>query len=108
MDYSEFFVRINLPNDRAEIPPNLGILFELSVYCKNNVRIFSFCFRVNSWENSIIKATNEESNFCCGWAHIPFHDAVNKQQIVNKSYELPIRGGSISDNINKPLVTNSS
>lgn len=33
LDYSEFFVRVNLP----EMPPNLGILFELTVYCKINV-----------------------------------------------------------------------
>jgi nephrocystin-1 len=39
MDFSEFFVRIDLPNDKSEIPPNLGILFELTYYCKSNVSL---------------------------------------------------------------------
>lgn len=88
MDYSEFCVRVNLSNDRADIPHNLGILFELSLYCKNNT-------------------SNEEKNICIGWAHIAFHDSINRQQIVNKSYELPIRDGPIIGNLNKQLSTTS-
>ena len=41
-------------------------------------------------------------------SRIPFLDQTNKLQIVNKSYDLPIRGGSITENINKPLATNQS
>ena len=79
MDYSECFIRALLGANESQ----LGILFELSVYCRK-------------------KNTNEESELCCGWAHIPFVDHVSNTQIVNKSYDLLINGGSIYDK-NVPL-----
>lgn len=39
IDYSEFFVRSNISDK-----PNLGILFELSMYCRKKVVIFSLNF----------------------------------------------------------------
>lgn len=110
LDFSEFFVRYNLAADKADIPANLGILFELSIYCKINVgHFFKILFErlvlISSFKK---KSTNEECDICCGWSHLPFFDHTNKQQIVNKSYDLPIRGGPIIGNINKPILTNSS
>jgi hypothetical protein len=34
VDFSEFFLRSNVTTDK----PNLGILFELSMYCKKKVK----------------------------------------------------------------------
>ncbi len=70
-DLSEFFVRSNLVSEN-----NLGVLFELSVYCRST-------------------GTGEESELCCGWTHLPFRDPVTKQQVANKSYDLVLSGGSI-------------
>jgi len=77
-DLSEFFIRSNVVSEN-----NIGVLFELSVYCKMN-------------------STGEESELCCGWAHLPFKDPVTKQQVANKSYDLVLNGGSIFDK-KKPL-----
>ncbi len=68
-DLSEFFVRSNLVSEN-----NLGVLFELSVYCRST-------------------GTGEESELCCGWTHLPFRDPVTKQQVANKSYDLVLSGG---------------
>lgn len=56
----------------------------------------------------IKKESSEEYDICCGWAFLPFVDPATKQQIVNKSYDLPVRGGSITENINKPNPANTS
>jgi hypothetical protein len=80
VDYSEFFVRCKSMTDKH----NLGLLFELSVYCKK-------------------KATEEETEVCCGWAHLPFHDPVTKTYITNRSYDLLLNGGSVYDDTNLPL-----
>jgi hypothetical protein len=72
MDYSELFVRANYSNEKSK----LGILFELSMYCRE-------------------PSTNEETELACGWAHIPFTDPDTGTQIVNKSYDLILSGGSI-------------
>lgn len=34
---------------------------------------------------------------CCGWAHLPFIDESQNFQLVNKSYDLVLNGGSVYD-----------
>ncbi|CAF0747243.1 unnamed protein product [Brachionus calyciflorus] len=82
LDFSEFFLLTNTIPEK----PNLGLLFELSIYAKK-------------------PNTEEETELCCGWAHLPFMDSENNFQLVNKSYDLVLNGGSVYDK-NMPLDPN--
>jgi hypothetical protein len=44
-----------------------------------------------------LKNADEESELCCGWAHIPFLDSSSRLALVNKSYDVVLNGGSVYD-----------
>ena len=94
-DFSEFFVRT-----RTEENPNLGVLFELSINCKIKVKLTLLDWIKNGKSKLkafYVKNTNEETELCCGWTHLPFVDPTTRTQIVNKNYDSILHGGSIYD-----------
>lgn len=52
------------------------------------------------------KNTDEETELCCGWTHIPFIDGSSRLQLLNRSYDLVLNGGSVHDKTDVPLDPN--